>query len=317
LVAALAISLVLAGDPAGAQPYPNRPIKLVLPFVAGTPNDVVARVVAQPLAAALKQPIVIDNRPGGATLIGTRAVAQSDPDGYTLLVTAPNHVIAPAQASTRTYDPIKDFEPVATIATAPWVLVASPNVRANSVQELVKYAHANPGKLTIGFGKGTSPELVTELFKLETKSNIRSIPYRGGAQVLQDILAGVIDLNFSNVGVTRSLIAAGKLKALAVTSDQRIAELPNVPTLAESGVAGLSSLSFWTGMLAPAQTPSAIVNRLNAEINAVLQSAEVKSGLAKLSFAPKVGTPQEFAAFLAAERPRWEAIVKATGVTAE
>lgn len=317
LAAAIIVILGIVGGSAGAQTYPNRPIKLILPFLAGTPNDVIARLLTQPLTASIKQAIVVENRPGGATIVGTRAVAQAEPDGYTLLVTAPNHVIAPAQASGPTYDPIKDFQPVAALATAPWILVASPNVPAKSVRELADYARANPGKLTIGFGKGTSPELVSEMFKLETKTDIRSVPYRGGAQVLNDILAGVIDLNFSNVGVALSLIKAGKLKALAVTSDARLADLPDVPTLKEDGFTSVSSLSFWTGMLAPARTPASIVNQLNAEVNAALSSAAVKSGLAKLSFDPKVGSPQEFAQFLAEEKPKWEALVKATGVRPE
>lgn len=275
-LAAILIFANVIGRAAYAQTYPNRPIKLIPPFVAGTPNDVIARLVAQPLAASIKQPVIIENRSGGATIVGTRAVAQADPDGYTLLVTAPNHVIAPAQASGPTYDPINDFQPVASLATAPWILVASPNVPAKLVRELADYAHANPGKLTIGFGKGTSPELVAEMFKLETKSDIRSVPYRGGAQVLNDILAGVIDLNFSNVGVALSLIKAGRLKALAVTGDARLADLPDVPTLKEAGLTSLSSLSFWTGMLAPARAPASVVDRLNAEVNAFVRGRQIR-----------------------------------------
>jgi tripartite-type tricarboxylate transporter receptor subunit TctC len=300
---------------ANAQSYPDRPIKLILPFVAGTPNDVIARLLSQPLSLALKQPVIVENRPGGATTIGPRDVAKSDPDGYTLLVTAPNHVIAPAEAAEPPYDPIKDFKAVASVATAPWILVASPNLPVHSLPELIAYAHANPGKLTIGFGKGTSPELVAEMFKVATKSQINSVPYKGGAQVLTDILAGVIDLNFNSVGVSLPLIKDGKLQALAVTSDQRMPELPNVPTLKESGITGLASVTFWTGILAPARTPDAIVKQLNMAINDILSSPDFRTRLLELSFKPYIETPEEFAAFLVQEQARWQTIVKSTGVT--
>ena len=299
---------------AAAQTYPSRPIRLVLPVLPGTPHDVVARVLGPRLSAAFKQPVVIDTRPGGSTIIGTRAVATAEPDGYTLLLTANNHVIVPAQSANLDYDPVKDFAPVAGLAKTSWLLTVSPSVPVKTVPELIAYAKKNPGKLNIGFGKGTSPEIVSEMFKLEAKADIASVPYKGGAQVLTDMLGGTVQLNFGQTSTSLPLIRAGKLRALAVTSASRLRDLPDVPTMIESGISSLSGLSFWDGVLAPAATPAEIVNRLNREINESLKSPEVKASLAKLGFEPLSGTPQDFAAFLQAEFPKWAAMVKATGI---
>jgi tripartite-type tricarboxylate transporter receptor subunit TctC len=314
LVAIAASAVSLGTRTAVGETYPSRPIRLVLPFLPGTPNDVVARVLGPRLSAAFKQPVIIDNRPGGSTIIGTRAVATAEPDGYTLLLTANNHVIVPAQSAHLDYDALKDFIPVAGLATTSWLLTVSPAVPVKTVPELIAYARDNPGKLNIGFGKGTSPEIVSEMFKLEAKADIASVPYKGGAQVLSDMLGGTVQLNFGQTSTSLPLVRAGKLRALAVTSATRLHDLPDVPTMIESGISSLSGLSFWDGVLAPAGTPADIVNRLNQEINESLKSPEVKASLAKLGFEPLSGTPQDFAAFLKAEFPKWAAMVKATGI---
>jgi tripartite-type tricarboxylate transporter receptor subunit TctC len=314
-IAGIAIAAIIFSTGAAVgQTYPSRPIRLVLPFLPGTPNDVVARVLGPRLSAVLKQPVIIDNRPGGSTIIGTRAVATADADGYTLLLTANNHVIVPAQSAHLDYDALKDFAPVAGVAKTSWLLTVSPSVPVKTVPELIAYARKNPGKLNIGFGKGTSPEIVSEMFKLEAKADIASVPYKGGAQVLTDMLGGTVQLNFGQTSTSLPLIRSGKLRALAVTSATRLHDLPDVPTMIESGISSLSGLSFWDGVLAPAGAPAEIVNRLNQEINESLKSPEVKASLDKLGFEPLGGTPQDFAAFLQAEFPKWAAMVKATGI---
>ena len=235
-LAAGAAALPLASHVARAQAYPNKLIKLILPFLPGSPNDVIARLLAPSLSSRLGQPVVIDNRPGGGTSIGTKAVMTAEPDGHTLLVSSSNvHVIAQTLNRNVTFDPIKDFAPVATVATASWVLVITSAVPAKSLAEFIAYAKANPGKMNIGFGQGTGPQLVGELFKKVTGANIAGIPYKGGAQVMADMLGGQIQVNFNTIGSTLPLIREGKLRALAVTGATRSPDFPELPTMVEAG----------------------------------------------------------------------------------
>ncbi len=293
-----------------AQSYPSRPIKLILPYTPGSPNDVIARLAAPHLSARLGQPVVVDHRPGGGTTIGAKAVMSAEPDGHSLLFTnTPTHVIAPLISKTVTFDPLKDFVPVAAIASTFLVMVCAPSVPAASVQDFVRHAKANPGKLNFGFGQGTLPHLVGELFKMETGTDIASIPYKGGAQAVTDILGGRIDLNFGAATTLAPLIRAGRLKALAITAAARSADLPDVPTMSESGLPNVTTVTYY-GLLAPPGTPSDVVVRLNTVVNESLQSPELVSAMTGLGFGLKSGSPEEFAALIAEQSGRWGPIVK-------
>jgi tripartite-type tricarboxylate transporter receptor subunit TctC len=312
MIAAAAVSLNVPLT-ASAQSYPNRVIKIIAPYTPGSPNDVMARLLAQRLQASLGQPIVIDNRPGGGTTIGTKAVATAAPDGYTLLFSSSSLVIDPALSGKPDYDPLKDFAPVATVTTTSWILAVTPELPARSLQELVAYAKANPGKLAFGFAQGTASQLVGERFKLLTGTDIVSVPYKGGAAALPDFLGGRIQMLLPTPATTLPLVRDGKMRALAITSATRSPDLPDVPTMIECGLDELT-LDFWAGMLAPAGTPAEIVDKLNAVINESLRSPELKESMSKLGFEAKIGSPQEFAAFIADELPRWAKIVKSSGM---
>ena len=312
-MAAIAASLGVAVAAAQAQSYPGRPVKLILPYTAGSPNDVLARLVAPHLSARLGQPVVVDNRPGGGTTIGVNAVMTAEPDGYTLLFSnSPSHLVAPAVNTTFSYDPLKDFVPVATVGTSSNVVVIGNHVPASTVQEFVAHAKANPGKLNFGFGQGTLPQLVGEMFKLAAGIDITNVPYKGGAQAITDLMGGRIDLNIGTASTLLPLHRAGKLKMIGYTGATRAADMPDIPTLVESGYPTMISTTYY-GMFARADVPADVVSRLNAEVNAIVSSADVRDAMAKIGFEPMPLSPQALAALLAAEAPKWTAIVKATG----
>jgi len=316
----IALRLFLAAIAAGpgaamaqAQSYPSRPIKLILPYTPGSPNDVLARLVAPHLSARLGQPVVVDNRPGGGTTIGVTAVMTAEPDGYTLLFSnSPSHLIAPAVTTTSSYDPLKDFVPVATVGTSSNVIVIGNHVPATNVRQFVAHAKANPGKLNFGFGQGTLPQLVGEMFKLAAGLEITSVPYKGGAQAITDLMGGRIDLNIGTASTLLPLHRAGKLKMIGYTGATRAPEMPDIPTLVESGYPTMISTSYY-GIFARADVPVDVVTRINAEVNAIVTSADVKDAMAKIGFESAPLSPRELAALLAAEAPKWTAIVKATG----
>jgi tripartite-type tricarboxylate transporter receptor subunit TctC len=314
VAAILAIALVaveLVADQAVAQPYPNRPIKLIVPFAPGG-SDVIARLVADQVTASLGQPVVIENKPGAGGTTGTKLVTMAEPDGYTLTLASPGPItVAPAVNKSLDYDPLRQLAPVAMVASAPVVLVIHPGVPAKTLQEFVAYAKANPGKVNLASpGFGTSAHLFGELLKQRTGIEIVHVPYRGSNPAIVDLVAGQVQMLFDNVRNVQSFIRAGKLRALAVTSETRSPEMPDLPTMAEAGVDGFVG-SYWNGVLAPAGTPAPIIERLNAVINGVLRSREAQAGLAKLGMQPKIGSPQDFAALIAAEHARWAAIARA------
>lgn len=312
LVAAL---LCVAGfaSPAPAQTYPDRPIKLILPFVPGSPNDVVARLIGPHLTSRLGQPVVIDNRPGGGTSIGVKAAMTADPDGYTLLVSnSPTHFISPLVNKSFTYDPLKDFTPIATIASGGLMLVIAPEVPAANIKEFIAYAKTNPNKLNFGFGQGTLPQLIGEMFKHATGAEIANIPYKGGAQVIPDIMGGRIQMNIGTISTLAPLIRQGKLRALAITSAARNPELPDVPTMAESGLPEVASVTYY-GLFGPANVPREAVQRLNAAVNDSLKAPELRTAIARIGFEPHGGTPEDFAALIANEIKVWTPIVQKTG----
>ena len=299
---------------AAAQNYPSRVIKMITPFTPGSPVDVAARLIAQHLGTRLGQNVIVDNRPGAGTTTGMKAAAMAEADGYTLLYQSSSLVVAPAMYKNLDYDPLKVFTPVAGVAQGYWVTVVPPSLPVRTMSELIAYARANPGKLNFGFGQGTAPQLVGEWLKVENKLEIGSVPYRGGMQAITDMLAGTIHLNIGTTATLISLIKDGRLRAISVWGPQRFPELPDVPTMIESGFPGLALFS-WSGLWVPAGTPVAIVDRLNAETNTALRSAEMKASMEKLGIEAMIGSPQDFAAFVADEAPKWARIVAVSGVT--
>jgi tripartite-type tricarboxylate transporter receptor subunit TctC len=301
---------------ARAQAYPSRPLKLIVPYAPGTPLDVLARSVCDRLSPRLGQPVVIDNRPGAGTTIGTKAAASANPDGYTLLAIGLAFTYMPLHFPDIGIDPGKSFAPVALFGGSPLVLVVTPDLPVDSVQSLVAYAKANPGRLNIGFSLGTIAQLSSEYFKVVTGTDINSIPYRGGVQAITDLLGGRVQLNIGTPATLLPLIKEGKLKPLAFTGTARSAELPQVPTMIESGYPSLT-FTFWEGVVAPSGTPAAIIDKLNHEINESLKSPELQASFAKLGVDPQILSPQDFASFLAAETDKWSPIIKAANIRAE
>ncbi len=303
-------------SPALAQQYPVRPIKMIAPLTAGSPVDVVARLFAQHLALQLKQNVVVENRPGAGTTIGMKAAALAEPDGYTLLFQSSSLVVAPAMYKNLDYDPTKVFTPVANVAWGSWVTVVSPSLPVRSPKELIAHAKAHPGTLNFGYGQGTAPQLVGEWFNKTNGLQIASVPYRGGMQAITDMLGGTIQLNIGTTATLLPLIREGKLRAIAQWGRTREADLPDVPTMIESGFPGLS-LGFWVGLWAPAGTPPAIVNALNTAANTALGTPETKEAMARLGVAPSIGSVKDFADFIADEAPKWADIVKVASVQVE
>jgi tripartite-type tricarboxylate transporter receptor subunit TctC len=316
LAAGLALPSVHSAD---AQGYPNRPIRVVVPFPAGGPTDTMARIVSDRLGQVLGQSIVIENRGGGAGgSIGAKFVASSDPDGYTILITPGGSLTTgPAVHANIGYDPLKAFVPVALLMTSPQIVAVHPDLPVKTMRELVDYAKANPGKITWGSqGFGTAPHLLAELFKLENKINILHVPYRGTAPMLAAVVAGEVQVVADPTTTALPHVESGRLRALAVTSAQRSPKLPNVPTVAEAGSPKLQS-TFWLGVVAPAGTPPEIVNKLNAAFRESLAPAETRARLANLSADIAIGTPAEFGKMLDDERALWSEVVKAAHIKVE
>ena len=310
VLAALAIAA-----PAHAQPaYPTKPITLVAAFAPGGGTDTAARLIAKELAVELGQPIVVENRAGAGGAIGAASVARAAPDGYTLLLgTGSELVVLPAVRAKPPYDTLKEFEPVAEIGTVTLMLVAHPAVPANTVQELIALARANPGQLTYAsFGMGSTNHLIGEFFTSKTGTNLLHVPYKGSAAAATDLLSGQVKLAFETMTVAVPLVKGGKLKALAVLSPSRSPRMPDLPTLEESGVA--VATEGWMGVLAPKNTPPAIVERLNKAINKVLAMPAVKGAFDERGVTVMPTTPQQFGDFIGSEIKRWTAVVKASGV---
>ena len=271
IVGGFAMAAMLMSQPCAAQTYPSKPIRIVVPFVAGGSSDIVARSVAARMQTSIGQNVVVENRPGANGAIAAEAVMHSPPDGYTIMVgSIGTFAINSALYPKLPYDPLKDLEPLTLAVTTPNVLVASTKFPASSVKELIEYARKHPGKLTYASsGTGSSDHLSAELFKLQTGTFGVHIPYRGGAAAMADLMGGNVDVSFQNLGAAMPHIKSGKLKAYAVTTGYRIDSLPDVPTMQEAGVAGYDA-SIWLAMLAPPGTPKAIVNRLNSEIGKIM-----------------------------------------------
>jgi len=312
VAAIAALALTAALKPAPAQDFPNKVIRVIVPYTPGSPNDVVARLLVQQLQGKLGQPFVIDNKPGGGTTIGSKLAASSPADGYTLLFSSSALVIEPIMNKHTEYDPQKDFTPIAFVASNSCLLTVNAQVPANSVKEFVDYARANPGKLSLGFAQGTVSQLIGEYFNRLHGLDITSVPYRGGALVIPDMLGGRITMYWPTPATVLPLLREGKIKALGISSPRRSADLPDTPTMKELGLEELS-LEYWAGVWAPAGTPADIVGKLNAAINDGLRSPELVASFGKLGFETRIGSPRDFAGFIATEIPRWATVVKASG----
>jgi tripartite-type tricarboxylate transporter receptor subunit TctC len=301
-----------------AQTYPTRVIHLIVPFPPGGPTDVVARIVANSISPILGQSVVVESRPGGAGgTVGGKFVASADPDGYTLLISQVGALTITPSLYKLDYDPLNDFAPVAIIAQSPQILTVNPAVPANSVAEFLAYAKNNPGKVNFASaGVGTQPHLLGELLQLVGNVKLVHVPYRGSAPGIIDLLGGQVQMMFDSPAVMLPHIDAGKLRALAVTSDSRLAQLPNVPTMIEAGYPQLTA-TLWTGLVAPAGTPQPIVQKLNAAINQGLQGSDAQQAFQKLGVAAKAVMPREFSAFMAAETHKWAQVVAQAGIKGE
>jgi tripartite-type tricarboxylate transporter receptor subunit TctC len=311
----LAVLLLVAGmSGAAAQSYPDRPIKVVVPYPAGGPTDTIARTVTQSLAPALGQSIIIENQSGAGGRIAMKQVAHAAPDGTTLLLGGTNNnAITPALYKDLDFDAVKDFAPVAALAIDLLAVVVHPSVPVNTLSELAAHARANPGKLSSGGGVGISPHFLLEFIRVKSGANIVFVPYKGAAPALIDAIAGQIQIHSTAKSVLLPQIKAGKLRALAVQGDKRWPELPDVPTLSQAGFDGFPP-AIWYGFLAPAKTPPAVIARLNAAVKEQLKSDEVKAAFAKLGLEAQSLTPEEFGAVLVKERQLWAALAQQTGI---
>ena len=310
---------LLAASVAGIaqQAYPNRPVKIIVPFAASGPADNYARFMAQRLQEALGQNFVVDNRPGAGSIIGTDAAAKSAPDGYTLLMMSNTQTVNESLIPVRPFNLLKDFVPIAPINYSDLVLVAHPSVPAQNLPELIKYAKANPGKINYASsGNGTPYHMAGELFKYMAGVNMTHIPYKGSAAARTDVLSGQVDVMFDAVTTMTENIKAGKVRGLATTGRTRSTVAPELPTVNDDGVPKYEAL-IWLGMMAPAGTPDAIVQRLNTEINKIVNSPDVKATWAKQGAVAMSMTAPAFAKYVADDVTKWATIVKASGAKAD
>jgi tripartite-type tricarboxylate transporter receptor subunit TctC len=311
---ALTALFALSASCAWSQAYPTKPIRLVVPYPPGGTTDILAREVGQRLSTTLGQPVVIDNRPGAAGNIGTEHVAKSAPDGYTLLMCTVNtHAINASLYAKLPYDHVKDFTPIILVAAVPNILEVTPSLPVNTVSDLIKLAKEKPGQINFASsGSGTSIHMSGELFKTMAGVDMTHVPYKGSAPAIADLMGGQVQVMFDNLPSSLQQIKAGKLRAIAVTSAQRAPALPDIPTIAESGLPGFEA-SSWFGVVAPAGTPPAIIARINADLDQWLRSSETREKLLAQGAAAAGGTPEQFAAHIRAETEKWAKVVKVSG----
>ena len=310
---ALTLALAFAGNPASAQEYPARPVKIIVPFAAGGPADVYARFVAQRLQEAMGQPFVVEDRPGAGSVTGTDAVAKSAPDGYTLLLMSNAQTVNESLIPNKPYALLRDFAPVSPINYSDLVLVVHPSVPANSLADLIRLAKASPGKLNYASsGPGTPYHMAGELFKAMAGVDIVHVPYKGSSGARTDVLGGQVEMMFDAVTTMNEYAKSGKVRPLATTGKARSSVLPNVPTMAAAGVPGYEAV-IWLGVMAPKGTPPAIVNRLNSEIQKIVLRHEVRDEWAKQGAVGMQMTPEEFSRYVADDIVKWERVVKLSG----
>jgi tripartite-type tricarboxylate transporter receptor subunit TctC len=314
VLTALAASLSV---PVAAQTYPSKPVRLIVPFAPGGFTDVVARILGQRLSVSMGQQFVIENKAGAGSTIGTDFVAKAAPDGYTLVMVSTTHVISPWIYKSMPYDPIKGFVPVTKLVDSPYVLLVNPKVPARNVQEFIALAKASPDTLRYASsGNGSSQHLMGGLFASLTGTKLQHVPYRGSSGAATDLVAGVVESSFAGVPNALAQVPAGRLRALAVTTAKRIPQLPDVPTLQEAGVPGYEA-SVWLALLAPAGTPRDIVNRLNAEVAKLMESADTRKALYEAGVEVSLSTPDALGEYMVKEMERWGKVVKDTGTKLE
>lgn len=317
LLAGVSLALASIGT-ARAQPegWPNKTVKLILPFAAGGPTDVVARFAGQILQDGLGQPAIIENKPGAGGATGTRFVAQSAPDGYTLLMGSVATLAAvPAVQKNAGFDPVRSFAPVGMLTVSDTLLLVPVSLPVNNVAEFIAYAKANPGKLNFASaGYGNQTHLNVELFKARTGIDIVHVPFKSGSEMLTALLSDQVQLTFSDISVAMPLLEAKRVKALAIASEKRSPRLPDLPTVIESGVPDFTT-NFWSGVLAPVGTPQDIVNRLNKVLVEGLNTPRVQEALTKVGATPSPSTPEEFAKLIASDAVKWKELVQQAGIT--
>jgi len=308
------LSAVAAGLPALAQQYPARPIRLIVPFVAGGSADVLGRVYAQRMTQLYGQQMVVENRPGSGGHVGAEAAARATPDGYTIVFGTIGIHAAYMIYSKLNYDPARDLQPVAMYADVPNVLIVHPSVPAKNVREFIALAKSNPGRLNFGTaGSGSSTHMCGEWFKLVTGVNLTHVPYKGSAQAMQDLLGGQIELMFENLPTGIAQIKAGKVRALGMTSKERSPSMPDIPTVSESGVPGFEATAWFT-IAAPAKVPADIIRKLNADMNAFLKAPEMQQRWVEMGAVPLGGAPADAEKYFVSEREKWGKVIKAAGI---
>jgi tripartite-type tricarboxylate transporter receptor subunit TctC len=314
LVAFFAVSSISFGVPLWAQSYPNKPVKLIVPFGPGGFTDVVARIVGQKLSSNLGQQFVIENKVGAGSTIGTDFVAKSAPDGYTLVMISTTHVISPWIYKNMPYDPIKGFTSISKLVDAPYVLVVNPKVPANNVKEYIALAKSSPDKIHFASsGNGSSQHLMGELFMNLTGVKLEHVPYKSSSGATTDLMAGIVESSFAGIPNVINQIKQGQLRALGVTSLKRSAQLPDIPSLHEAGVTNYDA-SVWLGLLAPVNTPKEIVLKLNAELAQILNAADTQQALAQAGVVASPSSPEVMGDLMASELNRWGKIIKETGM---
>jgi len=304
--------------PAPAQEaYPSKPVRVIVPFPAGSATDVIARLVAQPLGERLGQQIVVDNRPGASGTVGVTAAAKAEPDGYTIvLITGSTHAVSPALGVSLPYDPVKDFEPISMLGAAPYVLVMYPGLGPKTIKELAELAKSKPGKLNYGSaGLASLAHLATAQLETQLGIDMTHVPYKSSAQSRVDIISGRLDMQIATVAPVLENVRSGQLRALATTGAKRVEMLPDVPTMMESGVPNYD-VTLWMAFAAPAGTPQAIIGRLNKEMTTVLTMPKTQETMRKAAFEPEPGPADRVAKRIAAETEQWRALVKKTGIKA-
>ena len=313
-----ALALWACAALAHAQSYPAKPVRIIVPYPAGGTTDIIARIAAAQLAERLRQPFVVENRAGASGAIGAVAVAQSAPDGYTLVMgTASSHGINSALQKNLPYDAVKDFAPVTVVASTPNIVVVHPSVPAKTLGELLALAKAQPGKINFGStSPGGSPHMSAELLKMMAGVDMAHVPYKGAAPMLTDLIGGQIQAGFDNLPSTIGFVRSGKVRALAVTTPQRWPGAPDIPTVAERGVPGYE-VSGWFGLLAPAGTPKSVLDTLQSAVAQAVQQPEVARQLRDLGAEPVANKPEAFARDIAADVEKWRKVVQATGVRLE
>jgi tripartite-type tricarboxylate transporter receptor subunit TctC len=310
----IATLCAVAVMPAYAQQYPAKPIRLIVPFVAGGTADVLGRVMAQRLTQQYGQQVVVENRPGSGGHVGGEAAARATPDGYTIVFGTIGIHAAYGIYSKLNYDPARDLQPVAMYADVPNVLIVHPSVPAKNVKEFIALAKSNPGRLNFGTaGSGSSTHMCGEWFKLVTGVNLTHVPYKGSAQAMQDLLGGQIELMFENLPTGIAQIKAGKVRALGMTSKERSPSMPDIPTVSESGVPGFEATAWFT-IAAPAKVPADIIRKLNTDMNAFLKAPEMQSRWIEMGVVPMGGSPADAEKFFVSEREKWNKVIKAAGI---